>query len=435
MAVKIFYSYAHEDKGHRETLEKHLSTLKQSALITEWSDRNINAGKEWAKEINSNIIIADIILLLISPDFMHSDYCHSVEMKRALERHENGTAKVIPIILRHGDYEGAVFNHLQALPTGNIPVTHRKWSNRDEAFADVAQGIRKVVKELLSEQVVYEGKVYFYRQQYDEALAAFERAISLNPANALAYIGQGQTLNQLAAPSQPFLAATNYSRKALAAFEQAIQLDPTNSQAYEGIGKSLFKLRPGNNKEKVLSTYEQAIHFDTKNEAAYLGQGDAFLYYDCFEEALAAYEKAIEVALLPSKDIYKRKGEALDKLERYEEALEAYEQNLHEFPNSDNVYIWKGDVLCKLERYEEALEAYNKAISLGYKNSYMYCALGNVLYKVGRKKEALDAFEQAISDNPSQYDAYEGKGNVLKLLAEEAFKKADPLGDLEDHPF
>src|SRR5206468_5923948 len=117
------------------------------------------------------------------------------------------------------------------------------------------------------EQGVYEGNVYFYRQQYDEALAAFERAISLNPANALAYIGQGQTLNQLAAPSQPFLVAANYSKKALAAFEQAIQLDPTNSQAYEGLGKSLFKLRPGNNKEKVLSAYEQAIHFDTKNEA------------------------------------------------------------------------------------------------------------------------------------------------------------------------
>jgi tetratricopeptide (TPR) repeat protein len=433
MSVKFFYCYAYEDRGYRETLEKHLSTLRQSAIITEWSDRNINAGKEWAKEIDNNINTADIILLLISPDFMHSDYCQSVEMKRALERHENGTARVIPIILRRGDYEGAAFNHLQALPTDKKPVTHRKWSNRDEAFADVAQGIRKVVKELLSEQGVYEGNVYFYRQQYDEALAAFEQAISHNPSNALAYIGKGQTINQLAAQLQPFFVAANYSKKALAAFEQAIQLDPTNSQAYEGLGKALLKSKE--NREKVFSAYEQAIHFDTKNEAAYLGQGDAFMYHGCFEEALAAYEKAIEVAQLPNKDVYKRKGEALDKLERYEEALAAYEQNLHEFPNSDNVYIWKGDILYNLERYEEALEAYNKAISLGYKNSYVYCALGNVFYKVGRNKEALDAFEQAIQLHSNYHDAYKGKGNVLKLLAEEAFKKADPLGDLEDHPF
>jgi tetratricopeptide (TPR) repeat protein len=198
MAVKIFYGYAYEDKAYRETLERHLSALRQSGLITDWSDRNISAGKEWVKEIDSNLNTAHLILLLISPNFMHSDYCHSIEMKRALERHENGTARVIPIILRHGDYEGAAFNHLQALPTGKIPVTHRKWSNRDEAFSDVAQGIRKVVKELLCEQWLYEGNIHFYRHQYNEALAAFEKAICFDPTNVLAYIGKGQALNQLA---------------------------------------------------------------------------------------------------------------------------------------------------------------------------------------------------------------------------------------------
>src|SRR2546421_11521272 len=161
MAVKIFYCYAYEDKGYRETLEKHLSTLRQLGLITEWSDRNIDAGKEWAKEIDSNLNTANIILLLISPDFVHSDYCYSVEMKRALERHENGTARVIPIILRHVDYEGAPFSRLQALPPDAIPVTDRKWRSRDEAFRDVAQAIRKVVKELLGDQWLYEGNVYF----------------------------------------------------------------------------------------------------------------------------------------------------------------------------------------------------------------------------------------------------------------------------------
>src|SRR5437588_12178849 len=140
MSVKIFYCYANEDKKLREELEKHLGILKRQELITDWSDRNIDAGKDWVKEIDSNLNTANIILLLISPDFVHSDYCYSIEMKRALERHENGTASVIPIILRPGDYIGAPFSKLQALPVDAIPVTDRKkWCNRDEAFLNIVQ--------------------------------------------------------------------------------------------------------------------------------------------------------------------------------------------------------------------------------------------------------------------------------------------------------
>ena len=196
MSIKVFYCYAHEDKAHRETLEKHLGNLKRQELITGWSDRDIDAGKEWAKEIDSNLNTANIILLLISPDFMHSEYCYSHEMKHALKRHENGTARVIPIILRHVDHEDAPFSHLQALPTGAVPVTDRKWRNRDKAFLDVAQGIRKVVKELISDQLLHEGNIYFYREQYNQALTAIERSIYFNPNNALAHISLGEVLYQ-----------------------------------------------------------------------------------------------------------------------------------------------------------------------------------------------------------------------------------------------
>src|SRR6266702_1944027 len=172
MSIKVFYCYAREDKALRETLEKHLGNLKRQELITGWSDRNIDAGNEWAKEIDSNLNTANIILLLISPDFIHSEYCYSYEMEHALKRHEDGTARVIPIILRHVEYEGAPFSCLQALPTGAIPVTDRKWRTRDEAFLDVAQGIKIVVKELLSEQWLSKGNIHFYREQYEDALVA-----------------------------------------------------------------------------------------------------------------------------------------------------------------------------------------------------------------------------------------------------------------------
>jgi len=142
--VKIFYSYSHEDKSLRDELAKHLSLLKRQGIITEWHDRRIGAGEEWKGAIDKNLEKADIILLLVSASFMASDYCWDVETKRALERHDRGDAKVIPVILRQCDWHGAPFGKLQALPNHGRPVT--SWSNRDEPFALVAAGIRLVVE-------------------------------------------------------------------------------------------------------------------------------------------------------------------------------------------------------------------------------------------------------------------------------------------------
>src|SRR5438105_2491908 len=122
-SIKIFYSYAHIDESLRNELEKHLSILKQQEIITEWYDRNINAGTEWAREINYHLNTAQIILLLVSPDFLASQYCYSIEMTRAMERHNTGEAWVIPVILRPIDWRGAPFDKLQMLPTDAKPDT------------------------------------------------------------------------------------------------------------------------------------------------------------------------------------------------------------------------------------------------------------------------------------------------------------------------
>ncbi len=147
--IEIFYSYAHEDEKLRNKLEQQLALLQLHGQITNWHDRKINPGREWANEIDANLNKAQIILLLVSPAFLSSDYCYGVEMKRALERHESGEARVIPIILRPVHWEDAPFGKLQALPTDGKPVTSRSWHNLDEAFFDIAQGIRKAVKELM----------------------------------------------------------------------------------------------------------------------------------------------------------------------------------------------------------------------------------------------------------------------------------------------
>lgn len=427
MSIKVFYCYAREDKALRATLEKHLGNLKRQELITGWSDRDIDAGKEWAKEIDCNLNTSNVILLLISPDFMHSDYCYGKEMTHALERQENGTARVIPIILRPVEYEGAPFSRLLALPTDAVPVTDRKWRTRDEAFRDIAQGIRKVVKELLSEQWVYEGNIHFYREQYEEALKAFERAISVNSANASAYVGQGETLLQLMS-KQDYGFARDVYRKAISAFEQAGNLDKTNARAYVGKGKALYALyEPFEEEDQMLEALEQAISLDPKNEDAYIVMGDVLMAFFRYKEAASAYQKAIEVATFFNRHAYNGKGNALYNLERYEEALIAYDSVIHEFPDRGDAYKQRGDTLYQLDRYQEALIAYVRAISLNYLNASTFTQKGNTLYQLKQYQEALAAYEQAIQVSSLSYEiseAYKGKGNVLQSLAEEAFKKA-----------
>jgi len=146
--VELFYSYSHKDGGLRNELENHLSILRREKVIAGWHDRKIGAGKEWKGQIDAHLNSAAVILLLISADFLASDYCYDVEMTPALERHEAGEARVIPVILRAVDWKGAPFGKLQCLPTDAKPVTSSM--NRDEAFRDVAQGIRKAVEELLA---------------------------------------------------------------------------------------------------------------------------------------------------------------------------------------------------------------------------------------------------------------------------------------------
>lgn len=144
--VKIFYSYAHEDSELLNGLQKQLRSLQRREIISEWHDREILAGTEWSKDISRHLEEAEIILLLVSPDFIDSDYCWGVEVTRAMERHQNGTARVIPVILRSCQWTELPFGKLQALPAYARPV--RNWGNRDEAFLNIASGIEAVANVL-----------------------------------------------------------------------------------------------------------------------------------------------------------------------------------------------------------------------------------------------------------------------------------------------
>ena len=144
--LNLFYSYSHKDDEYRVMLETHLIMLQRRGLIAGWSDREISAGTDWKGQIDDNLNKAALILLLVSSDFLASDYCYDIELACALKRDADKEARAIPIILRACDWKNSKMKVLQALPKDALPV--KQWPDRDEAFLNVAQGIEKAVTEL-----------------------------------------------------------------------------------------------------------------------------------------------------------------------------------------------------------------------------------------------------------------------------------------------
>ena len=150
MPATVFFSYSHADEALRDQLEKQLTILRRQGVIELWHDRRIGAGEEWAQAIDDHVEQDDVILLLVSPDFLASDYCYDREMTRALERHDAGAAIVFPVILRPCDWQAAPFGRLQATPTNGKPVT--SYPDRDTAMLEVARAVRGAAERLSAEQ-------------------------------------------------------------------------------------------------------------------------------------------------------------------------------------------------------------------------------------------------------------------------------------------
>jgi TIR domain-containing protein len=131
MAYEVFISYSHQDQTLRQKLENHQANRKRQNIIAAWYDGDITSGTEWQPQIMEHLNSAQIILLLISDDFMASAFHYSIEMTSAIDRHDANQARVIPIILRPVDWTGAPFEKIQALPpvaslwpTGPTRTTH-----------------------------------------------------------------------------------------------------------------------------------------------------------------------------------------------------------------------------------------------------------------------------------------------------------------------
>jgi len=142
--VSLFVSYARKDEEFRKELSVHLRSLERMGLITSWHDRLIRPGSDWTQAIDEHINQANIVLCLVSPDFIASDYCFQKEMTAALERRKSGLAEVIPILVRPAVWEQTPLAHLQSLPPGLLPISQQL--DRDTAWKSVAEGILEVAQ-------------------------------------------------------------------------------------------------------------------------------------------------------------------------------------------------------------------------------------------------------------------------------------------------
>ena len=145
--VNVFLAYDPADEALLSKLDTHLSGLRRSGTINHWSAQKILAGQEWSKVIHEKLDSAHLILLLISSDFIASDHCFDVELRRAWERHEKEDAIVIPVILRACDWSSVPqLSKLHPLPKGGLAI--RRWPDEDVAYTDVVEGIRQAIKKL-----------------------------------------------------------------------------------------------------------------------------------------------------------------------------------------------------------------------------------------------------------------------------------------------
>ena len=142
--TSVFFSYSHRDEDLCDQLEVQLAMLKRQGIIQTWHERRIVAGQELDGSISDQLLTANIVLLLVSPDFLASEYCYDKEMAVAMGRHKKGEATVIPVILRRCDWHPAPFGKLRATPSDARPVT--QWPDRDLAMLDVVKDIRRAAE-------------------------------------------------------------------------------------------------------------------------------------------------------------------------------------------------------------------------------------------------------------------------------------------------
>jgi hypothetical protein len=149
--AKAFISYSHIDGAALSRFATHLAMLRREGMLADWVDQKILAGGEIDKEVSRQLDACDLFLPLVSPDFLNSNYCYDTEMKRAIERHESGAIRIVPIIIEPCDWKASPLKRFKALPRDGKPVA--EWTNKNNAYLDVVTELRRLIEEMPSAEM------------------------------------------------------------------------------------------------------------------------------------------------------------------------------------------------------------------------------------------------------------------------------------------
>ena len=407
----LFFSYARQDRGLRDKLEEHLSSLKYRELISTWHIREIGAGEDWQQQVDIHLESAHIILLLISSSFMASQYCDSMEMTRAMERHQQGKARVIPVLLRHVLFTGAPFAMLKMLPSNGKPVAN--WRSRDSAFVDIALGIERVVREEAAKSTVIgqpsqpsgqvasvwggqlgqpqqpAGSVVHNQEEQHVSTGKKEEQenIEAQPPRGRSVASLGLALVSLLvlgiAFAGAFFVLRSPSSSPVPTFPGvlAIALALLAVTLIAILLIILWRSIQARRRVKVIEEAEQQRREETRRRTQ---------EEDYYEQALQAYDRAPHLDPLARRG----KGNALAALGRYDEALQSLQLSAVLDPRPAT-YARIGDVYLALRRYSDAVTAYEQAIALDPQFAPAYASLGDALEQLGRTQDAEQVREQA----------------------------------------
>lgn len=401
--LQLFLSYSHHDEDLCERFTVHLSQLKRDGLIAPWSDRLITAGKDWAGAIDENLNSAHIIVLLVSPDFLASDYCNDVEMDRALQRHQKGEARVVPLILKPADWQTSRFGrlHLQAIPKGAKPVID--WPTSDHGFEDAVLRLRLMIQEICNPAPLPVRVVrsvvsrHPWRWASGAAVAVALLVGGWLWSNSQRYFKEGADLlnvgrYQAARPWLEQARKWNPLSRAAGCGLLAADLDAARSDqvGFERQLNEATRRYPRCAYLKVLSG-EHAYDLG-KQRSTY---DEALPYY---QQALADYKEAIR--LQPGlAEAYFDMGRVLDVMGDPDGALEPYQQAVKLSPGTAAYHNNLADLYFRREDYDSAIAEYGVVA-----NSPLSALLAAKIYRLQDKLDPAAAREEDAIDCLKQLD-------------------------------
>jgi tetratricopeptide (TPR) repeat protein len=406
--LEVFISYAHEDEKLREALGKHLSLLKRRGVITDWHDRLIGPGQEWKDQIDTHLEKAQIILLLISADFMASDYCYDNEMTRAMERHAKGEARVIPIVLRHVDWEESDFSKLQCLPKDALPVTD--WPTQDKAFKNITEGIRKAAKEIRREQRITAPSAPLIKRRR-RLLVPISIALLLAAIIFYGYREWDRRLENHLAEGERFINIGRYT-DAQREYQQASKLCPFCSVVRWGLAKA--ELYDPSNAGQFEDRFHwlQAQSRSGVDPHVWVFKGNLNVLHRKPEQAISDYQTATSFGSHDAEAyyrlaiVYQQQGELQKALENYLQAVEKADPVPPQYlANLASLYV-------ELKEYDKAMEYFNQLADSNFLLGHQEIALlqrlqGKLSEAVGQQRQLAQLLDNPkITELPENQDPW-----------------------------